>query len=78
MIFHSHPVLHGPLQPHTVPGDSTHPTGFFRDGYCWGVEEDVGQHYVAGVVTKEFLEFSWEQGEFVSGRVIDTLFLCPR
>lgn len=57
------PVLHGPLQPNTRPGDRSHPTGFYRDGYCWGEEEDFGQHYVAGIMTKEFLEFSKRRGE---------------
>lgn len=57
-------VLHGPLQPHTRPGDREHPTGFFRDGYCWGSDEDPGQHFVGGVVTKEFLEFSKSRGEW--------------
>lgn len=59
-------MLHGPLQPHTQPGDTTHPTGFARDGYCWGLAEDVGEHYVAGVVTKEFLEFSAARGNDLS------------
>jgi uncharacterized protein (DUF2237 family) len=56
-------VLHAPLKPLTEYGDSTHPTGFFRDGYCWGSELDRGQHYIGGVVSKEFLEFSKEKGE---------------
>ncbi|WWC69241.1 uncharacterized protein I206_103178 [Kwoniella pini CBS 10737] len=55
-------VLHGPLQPHTKDGDSTHPTGYQRDGYCWGIEQDPGYHYIGGIVTKEFLEYSKKQG----------------
>ncbi|GFZ46140.1 hypothetical protein JCM24511_04387 [Saitozyma sp. JCM 24511] len=55
-------VLHGPLQPHTREGDSTHPTGFFRDGYCWGAEADAGKHYIGGVVTQDFLDFSKDRG----------------
>lgn len=51
------------MQPLTRPGDREHPTGFFRDGYCWGSDEDPGQHYVGGVVTKEFLEFSKSRGK---------------
>jgi uncharacterized protein (DUF2237 family) len=42
----------------------SHPTGFYRDGYCWGEEEDKGKHYVAGVVTNEFLEFSKAHGGY--------------
>ncbi|RSH88063.1 uncharacterized protein EHS24_000590 [Apiotrichum porosum] len=61
-------VLHGPLQPNTRPGDRSHPTGFYRDGYCWGEEEDFGQHYVAGIMTKEFLEFSKRRGNDLSSR----------
>lgn len=57
------PVLHGPLQPNTRAGDASHPTGFYRDGYCWGSEDDDGKHFVAGVVTKEFLDFSKARGE---------------
>lgn len=56
-------VLHGPLQPHTRPGDREHPTGFFRDGFCWGSDDDPGKHYVGGVVTKEFLDYSKSRGE---------------
>nr|XP_031858142.1 uncharacterized protein CI109_006483 [Kwoniella shandongensis]KAA5525214.1 hypothetical protein CI109_006483 [Kwoniella shandongensis] len=56
-------VLHAPLQPHTKEGDSTHPTGFMRDGYCWGnAGSDTGKHFIGGVVTQEFLQFSKEKG----------------
>ncbi|KAK8845628.1 hypothetical protein IAR55_006344 [Kwoniella newhampshirensis] len=56
-------VLHAPLQPHTKAGDSTHPTGFMRDGFCWGNSgSDSGRHFIGGVVTQEFLEFSKERG----------------
>lgn len=55
-------VLHGPLQPHTKEGDSTHPTGYFRDGFCWGSDMDAGQHFIGGVVTQEFLQFSKDRG----------------
>ena len=66
-------VLHGPLQPHTQLGDTTHPTGFFRDGYCWGSDRDSGQHFIGGVVTKEFLEFSKSNGGYLfNGRWITT------
>ena len=37
-------------------------TGFYRDGYCRVGREDVGNHAVAGVVSKEFLEFSAAKG----------------
>ena len=37
-------------------------TGFYRDGYCRVGPEDTGNHAVAGVVTKEFLEFSASRG----------------
>jgi uncharacterized protein (DUF2237 family) len=56
-------VLHAPLQPLTSNGDTTHPTGFMRDGYCWGSENDPGSHFIGGVVTKEFLEFSKQRGK---------------
>lgn len=56
-------VLHAPLQPLTKQGDSSHPTGFMRDGYCWGSKQDPGQHFVGAVVSQEFLQFSKEQGK---------------
>jgi uncharacterized protein len=37
-------------------------TGFYRDGYCRVGPEDRGNHAVAGVVTKEFLEYSASKG----------------
>jgi uncharacterized protein len=37
-------------------------TGFYRDGYCRVGPEDHGNHAVAGVVTKEFLEYSASKG----------------
>ncbi|ORX39857.1 hypothetical protein BD324DRAFT_615261 [Kockovaella imperatae] len=63
-------VLHGPLQPLTRSGDSTHPAGFMRDGTCWGLSssDDPGQHYVGAVVSKEFLEFSKARGNDLTNR----------
>jgi hypothetical protein len=57
-------VLHQPLAAHTVPGDTTHPTGYQRDGYCWGNGMDAGKHYIGGVVTQEFLDFSKARGRY--------------
>lgn len=37
-------------------------TGFYRDGYCRVGPEDGGNHAIAGVLTKEFLDFSAAQG----------------
>ncbi|KAL8943351.1 MAG: hypothetical protein Q9216_001126 [Gyalolechia sp. 2 TL-2023] len=37
-------------------------TGFYRDGYCRTGPEDGGNHAVAGVLTKEFLDFSASRG----------------
>lgn len=53
-------VLEQPLQKH---GDSP-PTGFFRDGYCRPSSQDPAAHTLAGIVTKEFLEYSKSQGTF--------------
>ena len=42
---------------------STSPmTGFYRDGYCRVGAEDGGNHAVAGLVSKEFLDFSASRG----------------
>lgn len=58
-------VLRAPLQPHTR--DNSGPiTGYRRDGYCWGDENDPGQHYIAGVVSKAFLQFSRRRGNDLS------------
>ena len=37
-------------------------TGFYRDGYCRVGAEDGGNHAVAGLLTKEFLDFSAARG----------------
>ncbi|KAL8808919.1 MAG: hypothetical protein Q9223_000176 [Gallowayella weberi] len=37
-------------------------TGFYRDGYCRSGPEDSGNHAVAGLLTKEFLDFSASRG----------------
>lgn len=37
-------------------------TGFYRDGYCRVGPEDRGNHAVAGLLTKEFLDFSASRG----------------
>ena len=63
-------------------------TGFYRDGYCRTGQGDVGLHTVCARVTKEFLEFSREQGndlispvpeyEFPGLRPGDKWCLCVR
>jgi uncharacterized protein (DUF2237 family) len=37
-------------------------TGFFRDGCCNTNEQDEGEHWVCVVVSKSFLEYSYEKG----------------
>lgn len=37
-------------------------TGFYRDGYCRTGPGDIGTHVVAAVVTREFLDFTKQQG----------------
>ena len=37
-------------------------TGFFRDGSCRTVPEDVGRHVVCAEMTAEFLDFSVAEG----------------
>lgn len=37
-------------------------TGYFRDGYCKTMREDLGTHVVCARVTQEFLEFSRSRG----------------
>ncbi|KAJ9092355.1 hypothetical protein QFC21_006855 [Naganishia friedmannii] len=59
-------VLAEPLQQH-----GTSPiTGFFRDGFCRPSASDPAEHTLAGVLTKEFLEYSKSQdGEKIVPRV---------
>ena len=37
-------------------------TGYFRDGSCRTIDEDIGTHTVCAIVTDEFLEFSKKMG----------------
>src|SRR5204863_2319502 len=37
-------------------------TGFHRDGYCRASVEDIGQHTICAVMTKEFLVFARMRG----------------
>jgi uncharacterized protein (DUF2237 family) len=57
-------VLNEPLQPLTTESDPSHPTGFFRDGYCWGSPQDPGKHFIGAVVTDQFLQYSKEKGAY--------------
>lgn len=41
-------------------------TGFYRDGCCNTGKEDVGEHTVCIIATKEFLEFSKAVGNDLS------------
>ncbi|KAL8859167.1 MAG: hypothetical protein Q9178_004430 [Gyalolechia marmorata] len=38
------------------------PTGYHRDGYCRTSPSDTGNHAIAGILTKEFLDFSAARG----------------
>ncbi len=51
-------VLGETLAPHS----GEHVTGFYRDGYCRTDASDSGQHAVAAMMTKEFLEFTRSRG----------------
>lgn len=55
-------VLGRPLQPCCL--DPT--TGYGRDGYCRMVQGDLGMHVVCAVMTEDFLEFSFDQGNDLS------------
>ncbi|MGI9274217.1 MAG: DUF2237 family protein [Endozoicomonas sp.] len=37
-------------------------TGIFRDGFCHSHKSDQGRHLVCARMTREFLEFSLQQG----------------
>ncbi len=45
-----------------LPHDGKYVTGFYRDGYCRTDPNDSGQHAVAAIVTKEFLDFTKTRG----------------
>lgn len=58
----AHNVLGGELQ-----ACSFDPlTGFFRDGCCHTVDEDLGAHVICARVTREFLDFSAARGNDLS------------
>jgi uncharacterized protein len=37
-------------------------TGYYRDGFCKTDESDFGKHVICAIVTNEFLQFSYENG----------------
>ena len=37
-------------------------TGYFRDGFCRTVSQDVGTHTVCAIVTQDFLDYSASKG----------------
>lgn len=41
-------------------------TGYFRDGICRTVSEDLGSHTVCAVMTDEFLKYTKEKGNDLS------------
>jgi len=51
-------VFQRPLQVHNLNPK----TGFLRDGYCRPHPHDPADHTLAGIVSKEFLEFSKKRG----------------
>ena len=48
-------------------GSDSLPTGFHRDNYCRVSASDYGNHSVAGIVTKDFLDYSAAQGNDLRG-----------
>lgn len=51
-------VLGEPLEPCSLNPK----TGYLRDGHCTATASDRGAHYLCAEMTKEFLEYSQEQG----------------
>lgn len=55
-------------EPKNVYGEELKPccfdplTGYFRDGYCRTVKQDVGTHVICAEVTDEFLKFTLSRG----------------
>lgn len=41
-------------------------TGFYRDGCCATGPEDTGRHVICAIMTREFLEFTYQQGNDLS------------
>ena len=41
-------------------------TGFYRDGYCHSLDDNIGKHVVCIYATEEFLEFSKSVGNDLS------------
>jgi uncharacterized protein (DUF2237 family) len=55
-------VLGEPLQPCSFDPE----TGYLRDGYCRGLDNDPGRHEICAVVTDDFLTFTARQGNDLS------------
>jgi len=55
-------VYGGPLHIHST----SPPTGYYRDGFCRTGKEDSGNHTIAAVMTKEFLDFTASKGNNLS------------
>ena len=37
-------------------------TGFYRDGCCTSSDQDKGEHRICAIMTRSFLEFSFQRG----------------
>lgn len=37
-------------------------TGYFRDGFCRTMQEDLGTHILGAIVTQEFLDYTKSKG----------------
>lgn len=45
-----------------IPCCTNPATGYFRDGFCRTISEDIGTHTVCAIVTQEFLNYSASRG----------------
>jgi uncharacterized protein (DUF2237 family) len=58
-------VIGGPLEPCSIEPL----TGFYRDGCCRSGPDDIGNHSVCTVVTREFLEHQlWVGNDLITAR----------
>jgi len=49
-------------------------TGFYRDGYCHTDENDPGQHAIAAIMTRKFLDYTKSRGNDLETPILRSNF----
>ena len=51
-------------------------TGWHRNGFCYYDVKDHGNHLICGLVTNEFLDFTFKKGNNLKGLIKEGDFWC--